>query len=40
MVSSLTNLGLSILFLVTTFHFWLALNKHKNKKHEKLSIKI
>ena len=27
--SSLTNVGFSVLFLVTTFYSWLALNKHK-----------
>ena len=31
MVSSSTNIGLSISFLVTTFHFWVVLNKCKNK---------
>ena len=31
MVSSSTNLGLSILFLVSTFHFLVTLNKRKIK---------
>ena len=31
MVYSSTNAGLSILFLVNTFHFLVALNKRKNK---------
>ena len=31
MVFSSTNLGLSILFLVSTFHFLVVLNNRKNK---------
>ena len=31
MVYSSRNTGLSILFLVTTFHFLVVLNKHNNK---------
>ena len=31
MVSSSTNLGLCILYLVTTFHFLVTLNKRKNE---------